>query len=301
MKCLLILNGKKAGDQAIRDAVTTLRGKDVDLSVRVTWEHGDALRFVQEAVHLGCDRVIAGGGDGSVNEVSAALMTLSAEERPVLAILPLGTANDFASACGIPIESQAALRLAVEGSHHRVDLGQVNDRYFINVASAGFGAEVTAQTPPELKNFLGGGAYTLMGVVRVVNFEPYRFELALPETTLHEEALIGAVCNGRQAGGGQVLGPLATIDDGLLDVVVILRFPVNAANQVLAEFREPATDGEFVRRFRTPWVKARCDKAIPMNLDGEPYNARDLHVEIVPGAISLVLPTTCPMLAGSST
>lgn len=99
---LLILNGKGAGNEELRQAVKRLRAEQITLYVRVTWEHGDAARYVAEAAQLGVGTVVAGGGDGTINEVAAALMQLPAHNRPVLGILPLGTANDFAMACNIP-------------------------------------------------------------------------------------------------------------------------------------------------------------------------------------------------------
>jgi diacylglycerol kinase family enzyme len=124
MRVRLILNDKKAGLQPVRDAVATLRRSGLALEVRVTWERGDMERLVAEAVAEGIDRIIAGGGDGSVNEMANGLMHLDhldAASRPAMAILPLGTAYDFATACRVPIDPVATLRLAFEGSPRPAD------------------------------------------------------------------------------------------------------------------------------------------------------------------------------------
>jgi len=84
---------------------------------------------------------------------------LPREQRPQLGILPLGTANDFATACRIPLEGVAALRFAVTGETVPVDIVRANERHFMNIATAGFGAKITAETPEELKHFLGGCLY----------------------------------------------------------------------------------------------------------------------------------------------
>src|SRR5687768_6802069 len=93
----LILNGKSAGDDAVRDAVAKMRAGGVDLDVRLTWERGDALRYVDEGIDDGVHCVIAGGGDGTLGEVAAALAERheEADALPALAAMPLGTANDF--------------------------------------------------------------------------------------------------------------------------------------------------------------------------------------------------------------
>ncbi|MFV1984964.1 MAG: diacylglycerol kinase family protein, partial [Thiohalomonadales bacterium] len=108
MDIRILLNGKKAGIETVRSAIFKTRESGV-VEVRSTWEGGDVERLVQEAINDGCQRVVAGGGDGTVNEVVDALLKVPAEERPEVAVLPLGTANDFATACTIPAEPLAAL------------------------------------------------------------------------------------------------------------------------------------------------------------------------------------------------
>ena len=295
-KALLIINGKKAGFPAIREAVKTIRDDGHDLQVRVTWEYGDGLRYVTEAGTLGVDSVIAGGGDGTVNELSHGLALLDSQLRPALGILPLGTANDFATCCTIPTEPLPALRLALEGTPVAVDLVQANDRYFMNVASAGFGAAVTTETPVELKNFLGGGAYTLMGIIKALNFTPYPVRILSEQYEYEGEGVVGAICNGRQAGGGQVLAPAAYINDGVFDVLIARSFPMKALEQVVKEVKEPAPDGEFITRFQASWLASYADKPIPVNLDGEPIHSKKIHFEIIPGLIRLTVPENCPCI-----
>lgn len=294
MNIRIILNGKKAGLEPVRSAIFKARetGK---VEVRATWEGGDVERLVHEAVHDGCQRVVAAGGDGTVKEVVDAILHLSADERPELAVMPLGTANDFATACTIPADLLSALQLAQSGNIQNVDAVKANEHHFMNIASGGFGAQVTANTPVALKNFLGGGAYTLSGLVQAVNFSPYHGEIRLPDHSLSNAVIVGAVCNGRQAGGGQQLAPQALIDDGLLDLVALNNFPPEALSQVVEELLAPDISGEFVQRFRAPWAEWESDVEMPINLDGEPISSKKIRFEVVPGAIKLVLPENCPM------
>jgi lipid kinase YegS len=292
----LIVNGKKAGMPEIREAVKQLRNEGHEIHVRVTWEYGDCIRFVKEASELGIHRVISGGGDGTVNEVANGLMSVPEGRRPSMGILPLGTANDFASACGIPKSPLEAMRLTLESEPRAVDIIQANDRYFINVASAGFGAAITKETPVELKNFLGGGAYTIMGVLKALNFTPYPTNLVAPNLELGGEIVVGVVCNGRQAGGGQVLAPKAFINDGLMDVVVVLSFPILKIDQVFSELSNPTESGEFIKYFQTPWLEAGGEESMPVNLDGEPYSNPQVRLEVIPNALRLAVPPTCPCI-----
>ena len=289
---LLILNGKKAGEPAIRDAVHKLRCAGHAIDVRVTWEGGDVQRFVDEAAGRGLQRIIVGGGDGSLNEAANALLN---QDDPgiALGILPLGTANDFATACGIPPTPMAALELALHGSAHSIDVARANNHHFLNVASIGFGASVTANTPVELKNFLGGGAYTLAGLVQALNFVPYPSLVKTPDREFRGELLVGAVCNGRTAGGGQPLAPDAMLDDGLLDVLLIKYFTPRNAAQVVQELRNPGLNGEYVVRFRASTINGESEVATPFNLDGEPFLEKQLSVSVLPCAINVVLPRDC--------
>jgi len=294
---LIILNGKKASMPSVRDAISSIRKEVENIEVRVTYEYGDVERFMLQAVQSGAKRLIIGGGDGSVNEMVDAMAKLPRDKRPELAILPLGTANDFATACEIPLESLAALRFAVSGSSTPIDIVKANDRHFVNMATAGFGAQVTADTPVELKNFLGGGAYTLTGVLKAMDFVPYHSHITTPHNNLQSLHIVaGAVCNGKQAGGGQVLAPHALINDGLLDIISISEFKLIDIPQVLDEIKNPSIKGEFIKYIQTPWLESESKQIIPVNLDGEPYSSHKIRFEVLPDAIDLILPKDCPCL-----
>jgi len=211
-------------------------------------------------------------------------------------VLPLGTANDFASACRIPRDPLAALALAQSGQARSVDAAKANEFHFINVASGGFGAQVTANTPSALKNFLGGGAYTLSGLVQALSFVPFHGEVRLPQESFRDSVIAGAVCNGKQAGGGQLLAPGAMIDDGLLDLVSLTTFPAESVPQVIQELMATEVDGDYVGRRRVPWVEWESEAEMPINLDGEPISTKNIRFEVLPGAIKLVLPEDCPMV-----
>ena len=167
----IVLHGKAAGDARVRNAVHALRKDGYGVEVRVTWEPGDAARLTAEAVaDAGVGKVnciVAGGGDGTINEVFAAAYAAGLPEGCSLGVLPLGTANDFAHAAGVPVKDlTAALQLAACGLLQRIDVGLLNGKPFINLVSGGFGSRVTVETDPDLKQRLGGLAYVLTGISR---------------------------------------------------------------------------------------------------------------------------------------
>jgi lipid kinase YegS len=297
-KAQLILNGKAAGHDAFRTAVARQRAAGHSIDVRVTWEKGDARQFVAEAGDL--DLLIAAGGDGTLNEVVHGLMDLPTVARPVLGVVPLGTANDFATGCGIPRDPEKALALCMEGEGVPVDVGKANEHWFLNAASVGFGAEVTATTPPELKRLLGQAAYTVMGAILAMNVHHYHGRLNLPDREITGSGPVAIVGNGRQTGGGVQVAPRARIDDGLLDVLVVRQIPAIALLAAARELQELSPDGEYISYWQTPWAEVYPEETIPVNLDGEPVRFSSVRYEAVPRAIRLIIPPNCPLLSASS-
>lgn len=147
-KALLILHGKQALNEAVRTAVEEKRQQGWDLAVRVTWEAGDAQRLVDEALDAGYVQIIAGGGDGTLRDIAEAIANHSADASLVL--MPLGTANDFARAAGVPLEPGPALEL-LDAPASAIDLGEAGSQVFLNMATGGFGSQVTANTSEDLK------------------------------------------------------------------------------------------------------------------------------------------------------
>ena len=297
-KVQLILNGKVAGNDALRTAVAQQRAVGHSIEVRVTLGKGDARRFVTEAGEL--DLLVAAGGDGTLNEVVHGLMALSTDARPVLGVVPLGTANDFATGCDIPRDPHEALALCMEGEGVPIDFGKANEHWFLNAASVGFGAEVTATTPPELKRLLGPAAYTVMGAILAMNPHQYHGRLILPDREITGSGPVAIVGNGRQTGGGMQVAPRARIDDGLLDVLVVRHIPPMALLTAARELQELSADGEYISYWQTPWAEVYPDESIPVNLDGEPVQFSSVRYEAVPRAIRLIVPPNCPLLSATA-
>ena len=291
----LILNGKAAGNDALQTAIAQQRAIGHTIEVRVTSEKGDARRFVAETGEV--DLLIVAGGDGTLNEVVHGLMDLSEVARPVLGVVPLGTANDFATGCGIPQDTDQALALCMEGKEVAIDVGKANEHWFLNAASIGFGAEITATTPPELKHLLGPAAYAVMGAILAMNVHHYRGRLTVPDREIAGSGPVAIVGNGRQAGGGVQVTPRARVDDGLLDVLAVRDIPALALLTAARELQELPPDGEYISYWQTPWAEVHTEEAIPVNLDGEPMQFSNVRYEAVPRAIRLIVPPNCPLLS----
>ncbi|KAF1015135.1 MAG: putative lipid kinase YegS [Stenotrophomonas maltophilia] len=302
----LILNGKSAGVDDLRDAVGHWRGQGVQLDVRVTWEEGDAERYVAEAIDHGVDVIVAAGGDGTLSAVAETLAHRDepADALPSLALVPMGTANDFATAAGLPDEPQAAFALVAAITPRPVDLLRVDadGRAWCcaNLASGGFGTQVTVETDAGLKKILGGLAYVITGIAKLGRIEPITAQLRGPDFQWQGGFIALGIGNGRQAGGGQQLCPQALVDDGLLDVTVVPELEGEVAatlGQVLTGGKAAVLERVAVRA-RLPWLEIEAPVPLTLNLDGEPVQAQRFRIDCVPGRVRMHLPVGCPLLAG---
>ena len=294
----IILHGKQGANQELRDAVAAVREDGHEIDVRVTWEAGDSGLFAAEASKEGIDTVIAGGGDGTVNEVLNGLVAVE-DNRSALGVIPLGTANDFARSAGIPLQLEAALRVAVETDPVTVDVGRSGDRAFMNVATGGFGTEVTVNTNPKLKRVLGGAAYFITGLARFSELEPVQVRLRGPDLDWEGKLLVLAVGNARQAGGGHVLCPDAVLDDGLLDIGLLPDVPedrqAEAVSALMTKGMQAVKDAALY--WRVPWLEIEAPKGLYINLDGEPTHATQHRFDIEPKCLKLHLPESTSLLS----
>jgi YegS/Rv2252/BmrU family lipid kinase len=204
-KTVVILHLKAAARPAVKNAIKTAISEGFDLRVLVPYDGEEVSRIVREAMDSGAERIIAGGGDGTLNAVVDTIVA-AGDDKPDLTfgVFPLGTANDFARGCGLPLDDLTeCLRIACNADGRSVDVGVLNGRNFINVASLGFGAEITATTPAQLKKALGGAAYTLTGLIKAMNLTPHSGRVLVPGgEDLESSILFAAVGNNRYAGGG---------------------------------------------------------------------------------------------------
>jgi lipid kinase YegS len=282
----IVLHGKAAGDARVRTAVHALRKDGHDVEVRVTWEPADAARLTAEAlVDAGAGKVsciVAGGGDGTINEVFAAAYTSGLPAACSLGVVPLGTANDFAHATGVPVQDlTAALQLAATAKPQWIDVGLVNGKPFINLMSGGFGSRVTVETDPALKRRLGGLAYVLTGITHFAELAANRGSFRAEGFSWEGRFVAIAIGNGRQAGGGVPLCPDALLDDGLLDLMILPELDHAARLDGFSHLLREGAAGvraELVTA-RSSWIEYEAENELNVNLDGEPMLAKRFRVE----------------------
>jgi len=239
-----------------------------EASCHATTGAGDATNAALLAVERQYDVVIAAGGDGTIHEVVNGLA--EQEYRPKLGIIPAGTTNDFARALHIPRDIGSAMDIITRGELIPVDIGRINDRYFINIAGGGRITEITYEVPSKLKTMLGQLAYYLKGMEMLPSIKASDLRIEYDGKLFDGEAMMFLVGLTNSIGGFEKLAPDASINDGLFSLLILKK--VN-----LAEFTRIATlaiRGEHVNDSNVIYtqanrIKVYSDEKVQLNLDGE--------------------------------
>lgn len=244
----------------------------LETSCHETKGAGDATRAAEEAVRRGFEIVIAAGGDGTIYEVVNGLA--ERERRPKLAILPVGTTNDFARAIGIPRHWKRAVDIIVKQHTAPIDLGRCelesDTKYFINIAGGGSLTELTYEVPSKLKTMLGQLAYYVKGIEKLAWLKPIKVEMRSRDCVINEEIMMFFLANSHSVAGFERLAPEAKLNDGKLDLIVLRKCS-------LADFIRLATmalRGEhlhdpLVRYYSVDELVVTSADHVQLNLDGE--------------------------------
>ena len=170
------------------------------------------LPAVDALLARGVDRLIVGGGDGTLSTVAARL----AHRDLTLGVLPLGTANDFARTLGIPPDLDAAAQIIADGRVRLVDLARANDAYFLNVASLGMSVSATSELSPFAKRWLGSMAYLYAGARAFARHPTFRVRVRNGPDSIETFAHQVVIGNGRFYGGGVLVSQQSSLEDGML-------------------------------------------------------------------------------------
>ncbi|MEM9703445.1 MAG: YegS/Rv2252/BmrU family lipid kinase, partial [Planctomycetota bacterium] len=237
-------------------------------------------------------------------EVAAALARSGETLRnpravPALGVVPYGTANDFATAAGLPTADPPRCLLQLPDlRRHSADVGRLNGRPFLNAASAGYAARVTTQADPMVKKLLGGMAYWWTGLKNLSDTKGAEVTVTADGDRWSGRVLAVVVGNGRYAGGGIAVTPHACIDDGLLEVTIV---PEVGFSEYKALYDDLARIGagqapQLLTVGRGAHITIEAEEPIQVNLDGEPLTDRSLRFDVLRDAIRVMLPTTSPLL-----
>lgn len=300
---LIILNpwaGRGTAGQRRPALEEALRAANADFSLVTTHARGGATELAWQGVEQGFERIIAVGGDGTINEVVNGIKGAEASigKRARLGIVPLGTGSDFVKslddidASDIP----GAVRRITSSKSRPVDLGHVRvgdgeGRYFVNALSMGLDAQVAAESLKITK--LKGLAVYMMAIVRALaNYKAHSMLVQYDDRRVHRRLLFASIANGRCQGGGFWLTPDARIDDGLLDLCLVDNLRLDEIIRYIPKVMEGThTSLKQVTMGRARTVKLECSAPVPVATDGEVIatDAREVTVETFPNALEVLV------------
>lgn len=258
--------------------------KSAEIEYGFTEGPGHAGILAKKAAHYGFDSVIAIGGDGTAGEAADGL----AGTATALGIIPAGTGNDFIKTAGIPKNPIAALKRIVSGRRSAVDIGEINGRKFLNIASTGFDAEVAYLVHSGFRRFRAF-AYLAAVAKALVSFNSGHVDLEIDGTHIGGDILLAAVCNGRYYGNGLMISPGAKTDDGLFDVVIVKKVPRFEIIKFLPiVFKGGHLHHPAVKVIRGKRICITAQKPLKIQADGEVLGTTPAYLELLPKKLIII-------------
>ncbi len=261
---LVILNPAADSERALRKRAQ-VESLARDCVVCATTRTGEAELMARRGVEEGFEKIVAAGGDGTINEVVNGL----ADTGVTLGLLPIGTMNVFATELGLPIHDlEFCWRIITGDSTRSVDLPKANQKFFVQLAGVGLDAQVVKETSSQLKRNFGPLSY-LISAAQIAARHPPKLFIQSEDASIDEGSFV-LVGNGRLYGGRFPFFKHAVIDDGLLDVIVFKRLGyleiIKYLQDVIfsSDIRVPE-----IEYFQTRRLRVESDQSVPVELDGE--------------------------------
>jgi YegS/Rv2252/BmrU family lipid kinase len=289
-KALLIVNPSSGGEEAKKyeeQATEKLNTLFDEVIVKHTEEAGDAIDFAKEAAQAKLDSVFAMGGDGTVNEAISGL----AEEtyRPNFGFFPLGTVNDLARALNLPLDPEEAISKLDIKRTKSLDVGKLNDQYFMNVVAIGTIPESINDVDVEDKTKFGKLAYFISGIKNVIGTESYDFELTIDGESQEITSTTLIIGSTNSVGGFEQLFSDAQVDDGKMHLLYLidesLLETVKSLPDLLTGVKE-STDNVGYVTFEKGTIAVK-EKTLGTNVDGDEGPELPITVEILPAHLTV--------------
>lgn len=285
---VVILNPTAGNPDTVRDWQDRVESVVGAWPIRVTSHAGEAEALTRRAVEEGFGRIVAAGGDGTVNQVVNGIGGSNA----VLGILPMGTVNVFAMELGLPSDDLQRCRDVIEtGNMRLVDLPSANEKYFVQLGGIGLDAQAVKETSLAFKRSLGPLSY-LISAAQIAARQPPKLLIESENASAREGSFV-LIGNGRLYGGPFPFFKHAVIDDGLLDVVVFKRLGyleiIKYLHDVVfsSDIRVPE-----IEYFQTRRLRVTSEQDVPLELDGELAGSCPVDFQMHEKALRVLAPPT---------
>lgn len=261
-------SGKELFKRMLPDVLIKLEKAGYETSAYATEREGDATLEAERALKQQYDILILAGGDGTLNEVVNGIA--EQPNRPKLGVIPMGTVNDFGRALHLPNDIMGALDVIIEGHSTKVDIGKMNNRYFINLAAGGQLTQVSYETPSKLKSIVGSFAYYIKGFEMLPQMKAVDLRIEYDDKVFQGEALLFLLGLTNSMAGFEKLVPDAKLDDGYYTLIIVEK--ANLAE--LGHIMTLASRGEHTKHPKVIYEKAKSINIssyteMQLNVDGE--------------------------------
>lgn len=293
-RCLVIINPSSGKERAKyhKDNLKYQLDSMFDyVELRETHQRGDATYWAKEASLCGFDSIFCMGGDGTLNET---INGLALANKPIhFGFIPLGTINDLARALQIPLHPEAAISMLSHCKTIQIDIGKVNDKYFVNTVAAGILPDAVGHVSVEQKTRLGPLAYFLTGIKTLQNHTTSLFKIETEqEELIYRSPLIIAMLT-NSIGGFRNVAPQARVNDGKIWLAIFKDFSYLDLLKMIPDFLSSTPlSGEYMTLLTL--TKARItlleDPLLHTNMDGDEGPDFPLNLEILPSFLSIYVP-----------
>ncbi len=292
MKHVFIINpaaGKGKALELIPVIRDYFKGKPDKYVIKITEYPGHATKIAREYAVNEKSRIYSIGGDGTINEIVNGI----AGTKASLGVIPAGSGNDFIRSIHGGYQGKEIVADTIRGQERSIDLARANGKYFINISSIGFDADVVynAQKFKRLPYIPGSMAYLFSLIYTIFKNKISEVKVTIDNEEISLKILLAAVANGRFYGGGMLPAPDAALDDGLLDICLVRE--VNRL-KILTLFpkymKGEHGEIEYVSFKRAKKIKIESKDTIALNIDGEILTGKEIEFEILKGAINVIYP-----------
>ncbi len=286
-KALFIINPIAGGKS--KDKVPELIARYLDeniftYQIAYTQAPAEASIIAKHAIN-DYDIIVAVGGDGTVNEIASAM----AGSKATFAVIPYGSGNGLSRFLHIPMDTAAAIKNLNYLCTETIDGAKMNGKWFFNMAGMGFDAHISEVFAQQKER--GFSTYFKSSLQEITNYKPQTYQLTIDGKQYKREAFMLSFANSSQYGNNAHISPMASVQDGLLDVCIIKPFPLYLFPRMgLRMFFKTADKSNYVEIIKGKKIEVKRLEAGPVHLDGEPQIlGADLHIEVVPHTLNIIV------------
>ncbi|MDQ2087431.1 diacylglycerol kinase family lipid kinase [Herbivorax sp. ANBcel31] len=296
MKHVFIVN-PNAGKEKYKDFIVCAKRlkNDYDINLEITTKPEEIGVVIDKYKNLDDFRLYSVGGDGTINGIINCILSKKMNKKIPLGIVPTGTANDV-SRYIYNEESwnyKKNLPLLLNGKEKKVDVGKVNERFFLNISSIGFDANAAKEAYrfKKLRFFPSSLSYYAGVIVALLKKRPLHFKILIDDKSYSHKYLFVVIANGRKYGGGVTPTPEALIDDGIFDICMVKDVSrLNALRILPVYIKGNHTGLSMINMVKCKKISIESAVDVELNVDGDIYTIRKADFEIIPGALKIIVP-----------